>query len=64
MCIGAIQWARFHRIVYGAPEHKFGFTKLKASDLPGKRTEIIKGVLENECAALMKEFFKQKRKVR
>jgi tRNA(adenine34) deaminase len=60
MCAGAIKWARFHRIVYGAGEPKFGFGRTD-SKLLGKKTEVIRGILENECAALMREFFQKKR---
>ena len=60
MCAGALKWARFHRIVYGAGEPKFGFNK-DVPDLFGKKTEIVRGVLEEECSALMTEFFKARR---
>jgi tRNA(adenine34) deaminase len=60
MCIGAVKWARFHRIVYGAAEPKSGYTAISAG-LAGKKTEIVHGVLAKECADLMKAFFERKR---
>ena len=60
MCAGAISWARFHRIVYGAAEPKYGFSH-KAKDALGKKTEIVNGILAEECASLMKSFFSNKR---
>ncbi len=60
MCAGAIKWARFHKIVYGASEPKFGFSQTDVA-LFGKKTEVIFGVMADECGALMKEFFKKKR---
>jgi tRNA(adenine34) deaminase len=60
MCAGAIKWARFHKIVFGAEEPKTGFTRI-SKDLLGKKTQVSGGVLADECAALMQTFFKQKR---
>lgn len=60
MCAGAIKWARFHKIVYGAAEPKFGFTKSDAH-LLGKKTEVVKGVLKEPCGDLMRNFFAKKR---
>jgi tRNA(adenine34) deaminase len=61
MCGGAMQWARLKRMVYGASEPKFGFTKTNAKLLDAK-TEVLRGVMEADCAALMKQFFAAKRK--
>jgi len=60
MCAGAIKWARFHRVVFGASEPKFGFAKTDPA-LLGKKTEIVKGLMETDCASLMKSFFENKR---
>jgi tRNA(adenine34) deaminase len=60
MCAGAIKWARFHRVVYGASEPKFGFTQTVPT-LLGKKTEVIGGVEEKNCAEIMKVFFHSKR---
>lgn len=61
MCAGAIQWARFSKVVFGAEEPKSGYTK-KSMNLISYKTEIVKGVLESECAELIKNFFLSKRK--
>ena len=61
MCAGAIYWAKIPRVVYGASEEKYGFT-VKSPTALLEKTEVVSGVLADECAALMKEFFKSKRK--
>ena len=60
MCAGAAGWTQIGRIVYGAPDSKRGFEQLGHKMLHPK-TEVVGGVLEEECATLMKEFFKKKR---
>ena len=60
MCAGALGWSQIDRIVYGASDAKRGFRKF-APDALHPKTEILGGVLQNECATLMKEFFEQKR---
>lgn len=60
MCAGAAGWMQIGRIVYGASDAKKGFEKLGHGMLHPK-TKVAKGVLEEECAALMKEFFRRKR---
>lgn len=61
MCAGAIGWAQVGRIVYGAPDPKRGYSSVVARSPFHPKAEIVAGVLEEECAALMKEFFKKKR---
>lgn len=60
MCAGAAGWTQIGRIVYGASDPKRGFSKL-GRDMLHPKTEIVSGILEEECATLMKEFFKRKR---
>lgn len=60
MCAGAIGWAQLGRIVYGAPDAKRGYAAYAPHALHPK-TQVTGGVLEEECAALMKDFFKKKR---
>ena len=60
MCAGALGWAQISRLVYGASDEKRGFTKYAPNALHPK-TEVIGGILENECGVLMKEFFEKKR---
>ena len=61
MCAGAAGWTQVGRIVYGAPDPKRGFSLLTGPVLH-PRTEVTAGALRDECEALMKEFFKKKRK--
>jgi len=60
MCAGAISWARLSKIVYGAGEPKFGY-QCKTSAAIGPKTEVVGGVLEEECRGIMQAFFKAKR---
>ncbi len=60
MCAGAIQWARLGRVVWGASEPKFGFSRLDPK-LLGK-TETLGGVMGEQCSNVMKRFFKSRRK--
>ena len=60
MCAGASYWTQISKIVYGANDIKRGYTLCRHHVLHPK-TKIIKGVLEEECAQLMKSFFVSKR---
>lgn len=60
MCAGASYWTQISRIVYGARDEKKGFQNVSKNILHPK-TVLIGGVMENDCASLMKEFFKKKR---
>lgn len=60
MCAGALAWAQLSRIVYGASDPKRGFSVF-APDALHPRTEVTKGVLAEECANLMKDFFQRRR---
>ncbi len=60
MCAGALYWSQISKIVFGATDKNRGFQNLRTKLHP--KTEIVSGVLENECADLMKLFFSKKRK--
>jgi len=60
MCAGALGWSQIGRVVYGAEDVKRGFRRFAPQALHPK-TELVSGVMEEECAALMKEFFQRKR---
>ena len=78
MCAGALGWSQIGRIVYGAPDLKRGFFSTVNPGLstanpdlstinPGKspihpKTTVSAGVLEDECADLMKAFFQNLRR--
>ncbi|MHB1326321.1 MAG: tRNA adenosine(34) deaminase TadA [Thermoleophilia bacterium] len=65
MCAGAIYQARIERLIYGAPDDKAGAagTLMDITRDPrlNHRTEVTPGVLANECAAILKEFFSSRR---
>jgi tRNA(adenine34) deaminase len=63
MCAAACFWAQIKTLVYGADDEKRGFTTISEKLLHPK-TQTVKNILKNEAAALMTEFFKQKRKTR
>ena len=56
MCAGAIGWSQISRVVYGAGDEKRGYTKYAPEALHPKTT-VTSGVLEDECRALMINFF-------
>lgn len=60
MCAGALGWAQLQRLVYGAADEKRGFRKFAPQALHPK-TEVVEGVMKDECAALMKAFFSARR---
>ncbi|MBK7946632.1 MAG: nucleoside deaminase [Flavobacteriales bacterium] len=60
MCAGALHWAQVGRIVFGAFDEKSGYRRIGGVLLHPK-TQGTGGVLEPECADLMKAFFKRKR---
>lgn len=61
MCAGAIAWSQLRRIVYGAPDEKRGYSTLTYDTPFHPRAEVLAGVLADECAALMRAFFRQRR---
>jgi tRNA(adenine34) deaminase len=60
MCAGALGWSQIGKVVYGAGDEKRGFQRFAPQALHPK-TQLVSGVMEEECAALMKEFFQRKR---
>jgi tRNA(Arg) A34 adenosine deaminase TadA len=65
MCAAAISFARLRRVYYGAPDPKGGGVdhgaRVFAKSNCFHRPEVISGLRESECAALLKEFFKARR---
>lgn len=61
MCAGAIGWAQTDRLVFGASDEKRGYQRYAPQALHPK-TQVSQGVLADECARLMKEFFLNKRR--
>lgn len=62
MCAGALHWSHISKVVYGARDEKRGYAKVSPAVLHPK-TVVVHGILENECAVLLKDFFASKRKL-
>ncbi|MBT8234000.1 MAG: nucleoside deaminase [Saprospiraceae bacterium] len=60
MCAGASKWARLGRIVYGTSDDKAGFMK-HGKELLHPTTKLEYGVMNDECSAIIKSFFKKLR---
>lgn len=60
MCAAALAWAQLGRLVYGAPDPKRGYTLFSPSLLHPK-TEVLSGLMKEECGAIVTEFFKKRR---
>lgn len=60
MCAGGLYWSQISKIIYGAKDEKRGFSN-QVNNLLHPKTEILSGVLEDECASIIKQFFKAKR---
>lgn len=60
MCAGAIFWAQFEKLVYGADDKKRGYQLIHQQILHPK-TQVESGILEPACSSLIKTFFKNKR---
>jgi tRNA(adenine34) deaminase len=62
MCSGALYWSKIGRIVFGAYDEKNSYRRSTGTNNPfHPKTEIVGGVMEEDCAGLMKEFFKRLR---
>ncbi|MGQ8336424.1 nucleoside deaminase [Sunxiuqinia sp. A32] len=60
MCAGALGWSQLGKLVYGAKDEKRGFSKFAPKALHPK-TEVVSGVMAEDCADLMTAFFQEKR---
>src|SRR4029450_2129668 len=65
MCVGALVHARVGTLVYGAAEPRTGaiISTVRAGEVPGHnhRFEVVAGIREEECRALVQDFFKARR---
>ncbi len=62
MCSGALYWSKIGKIVFGAEDEKNSYRRSTGNNNPfHPKTELIGGILKEECARLMKDFFKSKR---
>jgi len=66
MCVGALVHARIGTLVFGATEPRTGavLSTVRGGELPGHnhRFEVVSGLREEDCRALMQEFFKSRRR--
>jgi tRNA(adenine34) deaminase len=62
MCAAAIGWSHVSRLVYGADDEKKGFTTITGQLLHPK-TRVVKGVMEQACSEMIRQFFKSRRLV-
>ena len=60
MCAGALYWSQITKIVFGASDMHRGYEKMGTQLHP--KTTVVRGVLAEEAADLMKRFFAEKRK--
>ena len=60
MCAGALGWSQISRVVYGAADDKRGYHTFCSNPFH-RKTMVQGGVLADECAAIMTDFFKKKR---
>ena len=60
MCAGALAWSQIGGVVYGADDPKRGFSRFSPS-LMHPKTEVVSGVLAEECSNMVTDFFKNKR---
>ena len=60
MCAGALGWSQLSRLVYGASDERRGFSVFAPKALHPK-TQVTKGVMQEECLQIVKDFFKERR---
>lgn len=60
MCAAALAWSQVKRVVYGAPDEKRGFSRFTPS-LMHPKTEVVGGILAEECGKIVTDFFRAKR---
>ena len=61
MCGGALAWSQIGRVVYGTADAKRGYSTY-SERIMHPRTEVVSGILKEECEALMQQFFSALRK--
>ena len=59
MCGGALYWSQVDKIVFGARDEKRGASSVGGLYHP--KTEVVQGIMESECQAILQEFFRLKR---
>lgn len=59
MCGGALYWSQLDKIIFGASDEKRGAST--KGNLYHPKTEVVSGIMENECQSIIQEFFRSKR---
>ena len=60
MCGGASYWTQLKKLVYGAKDVRRGYSQF-SEDVLHPKTEVVSGVMSDECAKLLTDFFERKR---
>ena len=60
MCAGALAWAQLKRLVFAASDDKRGFMRF-GKEMLHPKTKVELGIMQEECSALIKRFFQEKR---
>jgi tRNA(adenine34) deaminase len=60
MCGGALAWAQLGQLIYGASDPRRGYLHL-APKTSHPKTQILSGILEQDCLQLIQDFFREKR---
>jgi len=60
MCAGALFWVKISKVVFGAHDPKFGSSRF--GNLYHPKTKIVGGIMADDCADLIRDFFQKKRK--
>ncbi len=60
MCAGALHWSQISKVVYGASDEKRGYARL-AENVLHPKTEVVNGIMAEECSEIVKRFFKKLR---
>jgi len=63
MCAGASYWTQLKKVVFGASDEKRGF-RVMAGQVLHPKTELIGGVMEQECSEIIRDFFVNKRQLK
>lgn len=62
MCSGALYWSKVGQVVFGASDEKNGYSRFTGANSPfHPKTNLVTGILADECADLMKRFFQERR---
>lgn len=59
MCAGALYWSQISKVVFGASDDQRGYRAMGTKLHP--KTEVVSGIMAEECSVLVKEFFKKRR---